>query len=181
LVYSTYLGGAGFDSADGGIVVDASGNAYVAGYTQSANFPTTAGVVQTAFNGSEDAFVAKLNPTGSSLIYATYLGGSSGAAVGFAIAVDSAGNVYLAGATNATNFPTTTGAFQTAYSGSSGSDGFVAKLNATGSTLIYSTYLGGTGSENQPTGIAINGSGNAYVMGQTFSSDFPTTAGAFQS
>src|SRR5205823_11813835 len=119
LVYSTYLGGAGFDSADGGIVVDASGNAYVAGYTQSANFPTTAGVIQTAFNGSEDAFVVKLNPTGSSLIYATYLGGSSGAAVGFAIAVDSAGNVYLAGATNATNFPTTTGAFQTAYSRSS--------------------------------------------------------------
>jgi Beta-propeller repeat len=175
LVYSTYLGGTNQDFATG-IAVDSAGNAYICGYTNSANFPITPGAFQHGLNGGQDAFVLKLNSAGTAIVYSTYLGGSSGD-TGYAIAVDAAGNAYLAGETVSSDFPTTPGAFRTTPP--SGDTGFAAKLNATGSALIYSTYLGGSG-RDYAQGIAIDGSGNAYVMGVTASSDFPTTLGAFQ-
>jgi hypothetical protein len=175
LVYSTYLGGTGDD--DGyGVAVDSSGNAYLTGDTASTDFPTTAGAFQTTSGGGLDAFVTKLNPTGTALIYSTYLGGSDFDR-GSGIAVDPSGNAYLTGSTNSTDFPTTAGAFQTAFGGSQ--DGFVTKLNPTGTALIYSTYLGGSDLD-LGSGIAVDSSGNASLTGLTNSTNFPTTAGAFQ-
>ena len=178
LVYSTYLGGSGNDGVVSSIAVDAAGNAYVAGTTDSTNFPTTPGAFQTSFSGgSSDAFITKLNPTGSALVYSTYLGSGAGSGAGSGgLAVDAAGNAYVAGATDSTNFPTTPGAFQSALSG--GFDGFVTKLNSTGSSLIYSTYLGGNG-EDGAASIAVDAAGNAYVAGTTDSTNFPTV-NAFQ-
>ena len=176
LIYSTYLGGSNIDLGEG-IAVDSSGNAYVAGGTQSTNFPTTPGALQTTFGGgTEDAFVSKLNSSGSALVYSTYLGGSK-FDVGQGIAVDSSDNAYITGYTNSSDFPTTAGAPQTTLGG--GVDVFVSTLNGSGSTLIYSTYLGGSDLE-AGQGIAVDSSGNAYVTGYTASSDFPTTTGAFQ-
>jgi hypothetical protein len=180
LVYSTYLGGSGSDGASG-ISVDAAGNAYVAGGTSSIDFPTTAGAFQATLAGSGNAFVAKLDPTGSALVYSTYLGGGR-FDNGAGIAVDGVGNAYVTGATQSTNFPTTAGAFQTTFSDPSNTvdpDAFVTKLNPTGSALVYSTYLGG-GRFDNGAGIAVDGAGNAYVTGATQSGNFPTTAGAFQ-
>ncbi len=177
LVYSTYLGGSGADFGNG-IAVDADGDAYVAGYTTSLNFPTTSGAFQTTYSGGyDDAFVTKLNASGNALVYSTYLGGNKGdRATG--IAIDSNGNAYITGDTYSSNFPTTSGAFQTTYSGGS-NDAFVSKLNATGSGLIYSTYLGGNGSDGGCS-IAVDSSGNAYVTGGTTSTNFPTSPGAVQ-
>ncbi|HLJ96277.1 MAG TPA: SBBP repeat-containing protein, partial [Gemmataceae bacterium] len=177
LAYSTYLGGSYEDEAYG-IAVDSSGNAYVTGYTESANFPTTAGAFQTSLRGFPNAFVAKLNSSGSSLLYSTFLGGNaSDQAAG--IAVDAAGEAFVTGSTSSTNFPTTTGAFQSSLQGQV--DAFVTKLNALGSSLLYSTYLGGSlGSGSSATGIAVDTAGEAFVTGSTFSTNFPTTAGAFQ-
>jgi hypothetical protein len=178
LVYSTYLGGSGEDGAVG-IAVDAAGNTYVTGFTESANFPTTPGAFQTAFGGGpEDAFVTKLNPVGSGLLYSTYLGGSGDDFGGLGIAIDAAGNAYVTGATSSSNFPTTLGAFQTAFGGGP-EDAYVTKLHATGSALLYSTYLGGSG-DDIAFDIATDATGNAYVIGDTNSTDFPTTPGAFQ-
>src|SRR5439155_4055838 len=133
---------------DGGnaIAVDAAGYAYVTGGTRSADFPTTTGAFQTTSSGSgsgsdPDAFVTKLNPAGSALIYSTYFGGSGGE-WGNWIAVDSQGNAYVTGATSSIDFPTTAGSFQPVFGGVA--DAFVTKLNPTGSALVYSTYLGGT-------------------------------------
>jgi hypothetical protein len=179
LFYSTYLGGSGDDEGTS-IAVDAAGNAYVTGTTDSINFPTVAGSFDTGFGGgSLDVFVTKLNPTGSGLVYSTYLGGSASedTRTGGQIAVDAAGNVYVAGATSSSNFPTTIGAFQSALAG--GGDAFVTKLDPSGSALLYSTYLGGS-SDDGAFGIAVDGAGSAYVAGSTNSSNFPTTAGAFQ-
>ncbi len=182
LVYSTYLGRAGDDGVVG-IAVDASGNAYVTGFTSSTNFPTTAGAFQTTYGGGpDDAFVTKLNPAGSTLVYSTYLGGS-GNDLGFGIAIDAAGNAYVTGSTSSANFPTSPGAFQTSFGGVgplSFGDAFVTKLNLTGTGLVYSTYLGGSG-DDEASGIAVDASGNAYVAGDTNSTNFPTTVGAFQS
>lgn len=180
LLYSTYLGGRGED--DGlGIAVDGSGYVYVTGDTTSTDFPIT-GLgfqIQPGGNSMEDAFVAKLDPTGSLLLYSTYLGGRESDA-GRNIAVDAAGNAYVMGSTTSPNFPTTAKAFQKIYRGGSlGGDVFIAKLNATGDALLYSTYLGGAAND-QGRGIAIDSSGNAYVTGYTNSPDFPTTAGAVQ-
>src|SRR5204863_6336 len=135
LVYSTYLGGSDFDTGVG-IAVDTSGNAYVTGRALSTNFPTTAGSFQTTLGGGGDAFVTKLNPTGSGLVYSTFLGGSRGQEEGFEIAADAVGNAYVTGFTSSTDFPTTAGAFQTTI-GSTHS-AFVTKLNPTGSALVYS-------------------------------------------
>ena len=176
LIYSTFLGGGmGKD-----IAVDGSGNAYIIGGTGYNDFPTTDGAYDTSFNGNGDIFVSKLNAAGSALIYSTFLGGSSGEA-SFGIDVDSSGNAYLAGLTWSTDFPFTTGAYDTTYNGNT--DVFVAKLDAAGSALIYSTFLGGSGSEYNPNfisgGISVDSSGSAYVTGETYSTNFPTTAGAY--
>jgi hypothetical protein len=179
LLYSTYLGS--FDEGFG-IAVDSSGNAYVTGETTSSDFPTTPGAFQTTFGGFTDAFVTKLNAAGSALLYSTFLGGVDNDE-GFGIEVDASGNAYVTGRTSSFNFPTTPGAFQTTFVGTGSQfipgDAFVSKLNAVGSALLYSTYLGGS-DEDRASGIAIDASGNAYITGTTFSSDFPTTPGAFQ-
>jgi hypothetical protein len=176
LAYSTYLGGSSLEVGYG-IAVDASGSAYVAGDTSSADFPTTLGASQPASGGSYDAFVTKLNRTGSALLYSTYLGGSTfDAARG--IAVDAAGSAYVTGNTYSPDFPTTLGASQTALGGSY-YDAFVTKLNPTGSALLYSTYLGGS-STDYGFGIAVDAFGSAYVTGLTYSANFPTTLGGFQ-
>src|SRR5258706_537610 len=213
LSYSTYLGGGAGDFSNG-IAVDAAGNAYVTGFTASSDFPTTAGTFQPNFGGAGGAFVTKLNPAGTALVYSTYLFGNGGGGNG--IAVDADGNAYVAGGgfvakldpagavliysilfdgrgngialdadrsayvtgqTDSPNFPTTIGAFQTTFAGG---DAFVMKVDPTGSALVYSTYLGGSGAD-WGNGIAVDSGGNAYVTGITFSTDFPTTAGAFQS
>ncbi len=171
LVYSTYLGGSGQDSATG-IAVDGSGDAYVTGDTYSTNFPTTKGSLQPAM-GAGPAFVSELNPTGSGLVYSTYLGGSA-TAYANGVAVDRSGNAYVTGWSGA--FPTTPGAY---LSGSSGG-AFVAKLNATGSALVYAAQLGGSGGGDKGYRIAVDASGNAYVTGIAFSPDFPTTPGGYQ-
>jgi hypothetical protein len=178
LVYSTYLGGSGTDYGYG-LAVDTSGNAYVTGYTSSTNFPTTPGAFQTTNGGRNDAFVTKLNPTGTGLVYSTYLGGGDRDS-GNGIAVDTSSNAYVTGETGSSDFPITPGAFQRTFDGSS--DAFVTKLNRTGTDLLYSTFLGGSGSTfgDEGYGIAVDTSGNAYVTGETVSSDFPTTPGAFQ-
>jgi hypothetical protein len=176
LVYSTYLGGSVTD-AGSGIVVDSAGSAYVTGFTQSTNFPTTTGVFQQTDPGSTNAFVTKLNATGTALVYSTYLGGSA-ADFGNGLAVDGSGNAYVTGITGSADFPTTSGAFQTSP-GNAGTTGFVTKLNATGTALVYSTYLGGDTSDFAD-GIAVDSTGNAYITGKTSSTNFPTTTGAFQ-
>ncbi len=178
LTYSTLLGGSGSDWGYS-IAVDSSGNAYVAGDTLSSDFPVTSGAAQTTPGGQADAFVAKLTTIGA-MVFSTYLGGS---AVEHAagVAIDSSGNVYVAGGTLSTNFPTVT-PIQAANAG--GQDAFVAKIKSTGTSLVYSTYLGGSGGSagapEQANGIAVDGSGNAYVAGVTPSANFPVTSGALQ-
>ncbi len=183
LAYSTYLGGSGTGGdAAYGIAVDASGDAYVAGATASADFPVTPGAFQTTLYSSySNAFITELTPDGSSLVYSTYLGGSTGNGdSAYAIAIDASGNAYVAGATASTDFPVTPGAFQATLK-SSYSNGFVAEIAPSGSTLVYSTYLGGSGTKGDSAqGVAIDASGNTYVAGSTSSADFPVTSGAFQ-
>ena len=171
-VYVTYLGGNAGDEGYG-IAADAAGNAYVTGQTNSTNFP-----LQSPFRSSNsgsngasvDAFVTKLNPVGSALVYSTYLGGSA-TDQGTAIAVDSSGSAYVAGFAGSTDFPVVN-PMQIHLAGAD--DAFVTKFNLAGSALVYSTYLGG-GSEDQAYGIAVDQAGNAYVTGRTNSSDFPLT------
>ena len=179
LAYSTYLGGSGGDSGSG-IAVDASGNVYVTGVTLSADFPTTPGAFQTSSGGLENVFISKLNAAGTALLYSTYLGGFG--AQGLAIAVDASGDAYVTGSAS-DFFPTTPGAFQTTDPGVNAA--FVTKLNATGSELVYSTYLGGIELNNAGLGIAVDVMGNAYVTGWLecvgcSSPTFPVTPGAFQ-
>ena len=177
LLYSTYLGGS--DEEEGhAIAVDSAGNAYVTGYTFSTDFPT-ASAFQATSGGGEDVFVTKFNAAGSAVVYSTFLGGSS-SEDGNGIVVDSSGNAYLTGNTSSTNFPTTANAFQTAYRASAFYEVFVTKLNAAGSALVYSTYVGGTTGGENALGIALDPSGNAYVVGTTGDDTFPTTANAFQ-
>lgn len=177
LAYSTYLGGSGVDEGFG-IAVDSAANAYAAGQTFSSDFPTSAGAVDSALGGTDDAFVTKLNAAGSALIYSTYLGGGASEQAG-SIALDSASNAYVPGFTTSSDFPTSTGAADTTLGGAQ--DAFVTKLNASGSALAYATYLGGSASESVPFGIAVDRSFNAYVTSRTFSSDFPTSPDAFDS
>lgn len=168
IVYTTYLGGSGTDNGNA-IAVDASGNAYVAGDTESSDFPVF-NPLQPAIGGQRNAFVTKLSPTGM-LVYSTYLGGGAQDAA-FGIAVDSAGSAYVCGDTISSNFPTQT-PFQDTSAG--GTDGFVAKLAPSGSQLVYSTYLGGSREENA-NAIAVDASGAAYVVGDTTSGNFPLVA-----
>ncbi|MGH9799588.1 MAG: SBBP repeat-containing protein, partial [Blastocatellia bacterium] len=168
LIYSTYLGGGGEDIGFT-ITADATGNAYLAGATDSNDFPTKTGAFQGTRRGRLDVFVTKLNPDGSAIVYSTFLGGSADDVAG-SIAADPQGNVYLTGETLSTDFPTR-GAFQTSLKG--GTDAFVTKLNSAGSQLVYSTFLGGNGKEIG-YGIAVDGPGNAYITGIVSSTDFPT-------
>ena len=168
IIYSTYLGGSGDEFAYG-LAVDSQGNAYVVGDTNSTNFPTV-NAVQATLGGGVDAFVSKLNPNGSALVYSTYLGGS-GIDDGLAIAVDEQGSAYVAGDTNSSNFPRQN-PIQPALGG--GFDAYFAKLTPAGTALVYSTYLGGA-SDDYAYGVAVDSSGNAYVAGLTGSSNFPTS------
>jgi hypothetical protein len=174
LVYSTFLGG-NFPTSGQDIAVDGSGNAYITGNTNATDFPVTSGAFQTKLVGGSDAFVSVLNPTGNAFVYSTYLGYG----FGWGVTVDAQGDAYVTGATNAFGgaFPTTPGAFQTTLSGSTTSDhAFVTKLNSSGTALVYSTFLGGSGFEDNNTGnIAVDAQGNAYISGLTSSADFPTT------
>ncbi len=175
LVYSTFLGGLAQDWGRS-IVVDISGNAYVAGQTSSADFPTTGGAFDTSYNGG-DAFVTKLNPSGTGLVYSTFLGGR-GNDDAWGIAIDGAGNAYVTGRTWTSTFPTTPGAFDTTFNGKQGNtdpDAYVTKLNAAGSGLVYSTFLGGK-AYDLGREIVVDADGSAYVAGHTYSSAFPVTA-----
>ena len=174
LVYGSYLGGSGLDRAQG-IAVDAAGNTYITGETASIAFPTTAGGFDTMQNGGSDVFVTKLNAAGTALIYSTFIGGS-GNDLAWGIALDAAGNAYVTGSTTSANLPTV-GALQSALSGTQ--DAFLFKLNAGGSALSYSTYFGGSGSADVGYGVALDGGGNAYVVGATDSASGIASAGAF--
>jgi hypothetical protein len=182
LVYATLLGG-GRDDRGLAIAVDGTGCAYVAGVTESDNFPTTPGAYDESYNPGyypDDGFMVKVNPDGTDLVYATYLGGNANDRIE-GIALSGAGNAYVAGTTQSSNFPTTPGAFDPSYNSTGGVgelDAFVVKLNATGSGLGYSTYLGGL-YDDGAEGIAVDGEGNAYVTGNTYSPDFPVTPGAY--
>jgi uncharacterized protein (TIGR03437 family) len=190
-VYSTTIGGSAND-AGLAIAVDEQGDAYIAGDTESPDFPVTPGAAQTKFGGLVsafgvgsfgDGFVTKLNPTGSTFLFATYWGGSA-PDVAYAIAVDAAGNAYVAGGTSSSDFPVTGGAFQTTYAGPADNpdapdpagDAFVSKFSPLGAA-VWSTYLGGSLSDGA-FAIALDGGGNVYIAGVTESSDFPK-AGAF--
>jgi hypothetical protein len=174
LLYSVFMGGGSLDKSTG-IALDSSGDAYLTGYTDSTDFPTTSGAYQLTNAGNTDAFVAKLDAAGSTLVYATLLGGS-GIDYGRGVAVDASGDAFIDGSTQSTDFPTMS-PLQVGLDG--GSDAFVAEFDPTGASLLYSTYLGGSGAD-EALGIALDGSGNVYVAGYTFSSNFPTRS-AFQS
>ncbi|HEX6044720.1 MAG TPA: SBBP repeat-containing protein, partial [Pyrinomonadaceae bacterium] len=176
-VFSTYLGGNECDRANA-IAIDAAGNVYVTGETESDNFPVANAFQPTIGNPTgTDAFATKLSSSGS-LIYSTYLGGT-GTDTGLGIAVDASNNAYITGNTTSPNYPTAN-AIQTTIGGPGvGGDAFVTKLNSAGSSLVYSTYLGGSTSDTG-RGIAVDMAGNAYVTGSTFSTDFPIVAGALR-
>ncbi|HEV2348299.1 MAG TPA: choice-of-anchor D domain-containing protein [Terriglobia bacterium] len=186
LSYASYLGGSGADAAIG-IAVDSTCSAYVSGGTTSIDFPVSATASQTTLGGTGsscsidnfdcgDAFVSKLSPDGTALVYSTYLGGNQDDTA-WLIAVDASGDAYIAGQTSSTNFPTTVGGRQTALGGLR--DAFLTRLSPDGSTLLYSTYLGGSGKDNA-VGVTVDANGNAYIAGRTNSTDFPVTAGAYQ-
>src|SRR5579863_8052823 len=200
LVYSTFLGGTGLQSLYGdeadAIAVDANLNAYVAGEAYSTDFPTTQDAYQTATNASNgsipgsNAFLTKLTWDGTGLVYSTYVGGS-GAASGLvgdeaaAVAVDGSGNAYIAGYSYSKDFPVTASAFQKTNKGyaKGNYNAFVTKMNASGKALVYSTYLGGTGiayDGDRAYGVAVDRSGDAFVVGAAFSTDFPVSVGALQ-
>jgi len=185
LVYSTSIGGIYNDNANA-VAVDASGNAYIAGTTTSTDFPTvnpfqpSLGRGQVNAGVPSDAFVAKLNSSGTAVLYSTYLGGGDFDGAN-GIAVDAAGSAYVTGFTTSNDFASTPNAFQT--KAITGGAAFITKFNAAGNALVYSTYLGGSMFEtfltaNVGTGIAVDAGGNAYVTGHTFSRDFPTRKAA---
>lgn len=177
LIYATYLGGSGEDVANGIAVDPATGFAYVTGTTASSNFPLQ-GAAFGALKGSQDAFVTELNATATApLKFSTYLGGT-GTEVAVAIALDGSKNVYVTGQTSSTDFPT---ASATQASSGGGLDAFVSEFNPSGNALVFSTYLGGSGSEDVPGagvlgGIAVDSSNNILVVGDTNSTNFPTTS-----
>lgn len=168
LAFSTFLGGTGTDEDGRDIVLDGQGNAVVAGLTNSADFPRVSPYQVNYGGGSHDAFVTRLNTSGTALLYSTYLGGA-GDDVANGVALDPSGNVYVTGSTTSSNFPLA-GAFRSSLGGFE--DAFLTKLASTGSSLVYSTYLGG-GSWDSGNGIAVDQGGSAVVVGETGSDDFP--------
>ena len=177
VLYATYLGGSEDDIARG-IALDTQGNPYVTGATLSPDFPVTVDVFQDEPAGEYDAFVSKIEADGTALLFSSLLGGES-SDYGFGVAVDAQGNAYVTGITGSTGFPTLNAA-KGDLSGDDllGFDAFVSKLNPRGSELVYSTFLGGTGMDIGHD-IAVDSNGNAYVAGETDSTDFPSI-GAFQ-
>jgi hypothetical protein len=177
IVYSTFLGGSGTDAGNG-IAVDREGNAYVAGETSSTTFPGVSGSsIQPAnAGGAFDAFVTKIDPTGTAILYSTFLGGSGSDDV-FGLALDGAGNAYLTGRTDSTSFPGVSASSIQPANGGGAFDAFVAKINPTGTAIVYATFLGGSG-DDEGQGIAVDGAGNAYVAGQTSSTTFPGVSGS---
>jgi len=180
LLYSSFAGGE-YDDYSAGIATDANGNAYLTGHTRSGNFPVTPGAFDQTFNsGYYDAFVMKLNPTGSSLVYSTYVGSNSDD-FSYELAVDASGAVYITGLTWGLNYPVTAGAYDETFNGRG--DVFITKLNSGGSALIYSTYIGGSFEEGSSS-IALDSDGNAYVTGYMYVypgnySNYPVTPDAF--
>ncbi len=186
LTYVTFVGGSNGDWG-GDIALDGVGSAYVTGRTESSNFPITSGAFDTTYGGG-DAFVVKLDPSGNTLEFSTFLGGSESDSA-FALAVDSGGGIYIGGATISADFPVTPNTLDNSYNGgtcgsqytpSACEDGFLAKLSLSGSSLEYSTYLGGRANDNI-AGLVIDPSGFVLVTGSTNSSDFPVTSGTFDS
>jgi len=175
LVYSTFIGGNGWDNGSS-IALDESGNAYVTGRTAATDFPVTPGAYDETHNGGDDLYILKLNADGSALYYSTYIGGSD-SDWGASIAVDENGCVYVTGYSASTDFPVTFGAYDETYNGGE-YDVIILKLNAEGSDLVYSTYMGGN-EWDSGNGIALDMNGCAYVTGFTKSTDFPATSGAF--
>src|SRR3990167_7405653 len=180
LLASTYLGGSRYDNGYS-LTLDISGYVYVTGYTDSTDFPTTSGAYDTSFNSSDyyidDVFVSKLEGGLGTLTASTFVGGSSDD-YGNALTLDTSGNVYVTGSTGSTDFPTTSGAYDTSQNGSGNTDVFVSKLDGGLTSLLASTYLGGS-SYDIGNSITLDTSGNAYVTGNTGSTDFPTTNGAY--
>ena len=180
LVNSTFFGGTGLEDSRS-VALDADGSVLITGYTRSPDLPTTDGVIQQDPSGGSDAYVAKFDANLSTLLFCTYLGGSSWD-YGCEVAVEDDGGLCLAGVTMSTNFPVTTGAFQPALAG--GWDVFVSKLSSDGTGLQRSTYLGGSGKDYAfyllDIGMAVDADGSVYVASSTDSIDFPTTTGAFQ-
>jgi hypothetical protein len=183
LAYGSYLGGTAFDEARA-ITVDAQGNAYVVGTSASLNFPTTAGTVKPvmlpATNANQywyDAFVTKVNPAGTALVFSTYFGGRGGSETGSGVAVDAGGNVLLSGTTMANDLPTVN-AYQTTFGGTD--DAFAAKLNSNGSAILYSTYLGGNNTDLGGKIALDPATGDAVFAGFASSGNFPTTPGAYK-
>ena len=178
IIYSTYIGGGGQDRSDSIFVDKTTGAVYLAGRVDptSSDFPTTLGAFATTYRGGDfDAFVLKLNPSGNSLAYSTFLGGGDNdSAIG--IAADAGGVAYVTGGTRSAGFPTTANAYQFSVAGDT--DAYLVKLNAAGSAILYSTLLGG-GSTDRGSSVKTDNSGNAYVVGYTSSQDFPTES-AFQ-
>src|SRR5262249_22045947 len=178
---STFLGGSFVPGGIGGdeinaVALDGQGGAIVAGDTYSADFPTTRGAFATSLSGLHDAFVTRFTPNGSALVYSTYLGGTETTSFdekALAVAVDAQGFATIAGATSSPDFPTTPGAFDTIFNG--GTNGFVARLSPTGSSLVYSTFLGGSGTT--VFALALDPAGAATVVGSTGDYTFPTTPG----
>ena len=182
LVYSTYLSvPEGTQTSGTDIAVDALGNAYIVGVTDSKHFPVTSGAFQqsnpTTGNGNRCSFVSKLGPSGSALVYSTYLCGATASSSATAIAIDPAGDAFVTGSTGSRDFPVTAGSFQQILKGQT--NAFVTKLNPAGSALVFSTYLGGTDNTSAAS-ITSDQEGNAFVAGRTYAFDFPVTSGAFQ-
>jgi hypothetical protein len=175
LLYGTFLGGPGDDQLYG-IDVDGDGSAYVVGAAH-AGYPVTAGAFQRTLGGFADGCVSKLDSTGSALVFSTFLGGAA-LETAVAVAVDARGQAAVATSTFSDDFPTTAGASQTSRVGASGTVAF-SRLNSTGSRLIYSTYLSGSGSDSV-TAVVLDNAASAYVVGLTTSLDFPTSPGSFQ-
>ncbi|UCH89635.1 MAG: SBBP repeat-containing protein [Thermoplasmata archaeon] len=173
LVYSTFVGGSSYDKSND-IKIDSSGNVYVTGIAASNDFPTTANANDTTYNKGNDAFVLKLNPSGTSIIYSTYIGGS-GEEECYGLDIYDNGDAYIVGYTSSIDFPTTSNANDTTFNGEQ--DIFVLKLGSSGSSLMYSTYIGGNRYDHG-LAIQIDYSGNAYIAGTTRSDDFPTSANA---
>lgn len=180
LVWATNLGSNGLDEANS-LAIDLAGNVYVTGAVHGSNFPTTTGALQTTFAGgggaNSDTFVTKINSTGTTLVYSTYLGWNGEETSGILALDETTGIVSVVGGTTSTNLPVTPDALQPSLTG--GFDVFVTKINATGSALLYASYLGGAAHEF-PNGLAMDGAGNHYVAVNTGSSNFPTASGAFQ-